>query len=126
MLQFLTDASEFAPHGFCLTWDRNLISLNMIANGLIFLSYMVIPIQIAWMIIKAATVLPHWALWLFVSFILLCGISHAIDIVTLFYPVYWLQTLELLLTGIVSMATAILLPAAIVLRNRYDKYEEAH
>ncbi|WP_107667908.1 GAF domain-containing hybrid sensor histidine kinase/response regulator, partial [Cyanothece sp. BG0011] len=44
---------------------------------------------------------------LFGAFIVLCGIGHLLEIVTLWYPLYWFSGLEKALTALVSSYTAI-------------------
>lgn len=107
--ELLTGAG-FTPHGFCLFWDPDLITLEIVGNAAVALAYFAIPLQIALVAIHANLPIPRWVLWLFTWFILLCGISHVLNIVTLFRPLYWLEAIEVAVTGFVSLATAVLIP----------------
>jgi two-component sensor histidine kinase len=125
-----SDYGGYMPHGMCLLWEPWLVLLWAGSDLLIFLSYTAIPIAL-FMVISKRTEVPQPALvGLFGAFILLCGITHLFMIVTLWVPIYpfvgWIK----LATGLVSMATAIMLfrlvpdiirlpsPAALELANR--------
>jgi PAS domain S-box-containing protein len=62
-----------------------------------------------------------WVFWLFAAFIVGCGTTHLMEVVTSFTPVYRLSGLIKLLTAGVSLATAALLvplvPRALALRS---------
>jgi len=63
---------------------------------------------------KAAT-RSRELLWLFGSFILLCGATHFADIVVLYYPRYWEQGILKAATALISLMTAF---AAVMLAGR--------
>jgi hypothetical protein len=115
--KILTGAG-FTPHGFCLFWDPDLITLEIVGNMAVALAYFAIPAQLAWVMLHGRVPIPRWILQLFTGFILLCGISHLLDILTLFRPYYWLQGAELMVTGFVSLATAALLPFGALRRRQ--------
>lgn len=100
---------DYMPHGMCLLWQPWLVMLWAGSDLLIFLSYTAIPIALLTVLRKRSDV-PHSGLVsLFASFILLCGLTHLLGIVTLWYPIYpWVGSVKLA-TGIVSMTTAIVL-----------------
>ena len=100
----------FTPHGFCLFWNPDLVTLEIVGNIGVALAYFAIPLQLAWVALRGGSPIPRWVLLLFTAFILLCGISHVLDVVTLFRPLYWLHAIEVALTGLVSLATAVLVP----------------
>lgn len=109
MEHHVVDFGEYMPHGMCLLWKPWLVLLWAGSDLLIFLSYTAIPVAL-FMVLRRRTEVPEPRLvMLFASFILLCGITHAFMIVTLWVPIYpfvgWLK----LATGLVSMATAIML-----------------
>src|SRR5262249_8672848 len=49
----------------------------------------------------------RWVIVLFGAFILACGTTHVMDIVTLWYPVYWYQVAVVAITAMLSVGTAI-------------------
>lgn len=100
---------EYMPHGMCLLWKPWLVVLWAGSDLLIFLSYTAIPVALL-MVLRKRTEVPQAPLVaLFAAFILLCGITHLFMIVTLWVPIYpfvgWIK----LATGLVSMATAVML-----------------
>jgi hypothetical protein len=112
----------FTPHGFCLFWDPDLITLEIVGNLAVALAYLAIPVQLGIVAFRGDLPVPRWVLCLFTWFILLCSISHVLEVVTLFRPYYWVQAVEVGLTGIVSLATAVLLPFE-ALRSRWRRAE---
>lgn len=120
---------DYMPHGMCLLWEPWLVTLWAGSDLLIFLAYTAIPIALL-TILRRRTEVPHaGVVALFASFILLCGLTHLMGIVTLWYPIYpWVGWIKLA-TGVVSMTTAFVLfrmipdivrlpsPAALVAAN---------
>lgn len=103
------DIWQYMPHGMCLLWQPWLVILWAGSDLLIFLSYSAIPIALLTVLRKRKDV-PHSGLvMLFASFILLCGLTHLLSIVTLWIPIYPYVGLVKLATGIVSAVTAIVL-----------------
>lgn len=104
-----TDIWQYMPHGMCLLWQPWLVMLWAGSDLLIFLSYSAIPIALL-TVLKRRNDVPHRGLVvLFASFILLCGITHALSIVTLWIPIYPQLGLVKLATGLVSCITAVVL-----------------
>ncbi|MFN3818926.1 MAG: hybrid sensor histidine kinase/response regulator, partial [Blastomonas sp.] len=76
---------DYMPHGMCLLWEPWLVTLWAGSDLLIFLSYTAIPIALL-TILRQRTEVPHaGVVALFASFILLCGVTHLMGIVTLWY-----------------------------------------
>ena len=116
LLALLTD-KRFMPHGHCYMWRPDLLWTNVIADGLITLSYISIPFTLLYFIHKRKDVPFDWMLTAFGVFILACGTSHVMEILTIWQPYYWLSALVKVITAIASVITAILLvrlvPAAL-------------
>lgn len=116
LLALLTD-KRFIPHGHCYMWRPDLLWTNVIADGLITLSYISIPFTLLYFIHKRKDVPFDWMLTAFGVFILACGTSHVMEILTIWQPYYWLSALVKVITAIASVITAILLvrlvPAAL-------------
>jgi PAS domain S-box-containing protein len=105
---FLAD-SPYMPHGYCFLWDTRLLSLHVISDSLIALSYFSIPFTLAYFVRKRRDLPFHWMFMLFGLFILACGATHAMDILVLWYPDYWMQGWIKAITAAASVPTAILL-----------------
>jgi two-component sensor histidine kinase len=108
-MQSFVDIWQYMPHGMCLLWQPWLVTLWAGSDLLIFLSYTAIPIALLTVLRKRQDIPFSGLVVLFSSFILLCGLTHLMGIVTLWYPIYpWVGMLKLA-TGLVSAATAVVL-----------------
>jgi signal transduction histidine kinase/CheY-like chemotaxis protein len=113
--------TNFMPHGFCLRWDPLLLTLLIVGNGGIALAYFAIPAALQHFIRKRKDLAYPFMFRLFAMFILACGTTHIIKIVTIYYPAYWIEALVDDYTAAISLLTAILLfpliPKALALRS---------
>lgn len=117
---FLT--SSFMPHGMCYLWKPWLVGLHIVSNSVIGLSYFSIPVTLVHIVRQRQDIPFNWIPQLFAAFIICCGIGHLMDIWTLWHPNYWLAIYIRVVTGIVSLATAIalfyLIPKLMALPSR--------
>ncbi|MVM30063.1 two-component sensor histidine kinase [Spirosoma sp. HMF4905] len=105
----LTDTSDWPPRWFCGRWTDFHGWLYIISDLMIWLAYMVIPlVLIRYLFVKKGVPLPG-VFWLFGAFILLCGLTHLIDVVIFWIPVYRISALVRFVTGVVSVATVVAL-----------------
>lgn len=116
--QWLFDSSGLTAHGFCLLWEPGLIWTYAISDTAIGLAYFSIPLALAVIAKRRRDLVFRPLLWLFAAFILLCGTTHWLDLLTLWVPAYNLEGLVKAATAIISVITAIalwrLLPQALV------------
>ena len=103
------EPSAFTPHGFCLLWEPGLIWLHAVSDAAIALAYFSIPIAIMVFVRRRTDMQHRWVAWLFAAFILACGTTHTLSILTLWQPFYWLEGGVKLVTAVVSLATAVAL-----------------
>lgn len=126
---WLAKSSELAPHGYCLLWEPGLIWLYAISDGAIALAYFSIPLALVIVGRRRGDLVFRPLLWLFAAFILLCGTTHWLDLVTLWTPLYALQGVVKAATAIVSVCTAIALwrtlPRFLALPSPVQ-FQEAH
>lgn len=108
-MQALLDYASYMPHGYCLFWQPWLVVLYAGSDLLIFLSYSAIPIALLMFLHQRPDLRYRKLLALFAAFIMLCGLTHLISIITLWVPIYPLHGLVKLFTGIVSATTAVVL-----------------
>ncbi|WP_438971014.1 histidine kinase dimerization/phospho-acceptor domain-containing protein, partial [Methylophaga sp.] len=101
--------SDFMPHGFCISWDVPLLTLHVLSDIFIALAYFSIPLGIVYFVSKKEGVNFKPVYYLFAAFILACGITHLMGVITLWFPLYYLAGFFKLITAIVSVATAIYL-----------------
>lgn len=112
----LTNAvsSTFLPRGFCFLWNPHLLWLHVIADAIIWLSYLAIGAALARLASLNQYTRPfRLILTAFGVFIISSGFSHLMDIVVLWKPLYWLQGDLKMVTAIASLSTVLLLPAAL-------------
>lgn len=114
----LLDTSDYPPRWTCGNWTSFEGWLHIISDSLIFLAYFAIPASLFVLIRRRHVEFPLIA-WLFVAFILFCGLTHAIEAGIFWWPVYRLSGLAKFATAIVSVFTALVvvrtLPEAIAL-----------
>ena len=101
------------PHGMCFAWNPLVLWLRGPADAVIFLSYMVIPS--AMKRVRTAQDRGHVAglAPLFRAFILLCGFTHLMDVVTLWTPIYFVDAGVRVACALASLGTALLLALAV-------------
>lgn len=130
LMNVLTQVSQsnFMPHGHCYFWQSDVLWLHVGSNAVIALAYMLIPLALAIFIIKNKFELPYKdLLYLSVAFILLCGMTHVMEIYTTWIPAYraegWLKAV----TASVSITTALVLlpklPELLDTQGLQKKYE---
>jgi signal transduction histidine kinase len=105
----LFDTSGLTPHGFCLAWDPSLLTLQVVSDAIIAVAYYSIPFALAYVVIKRRDLVFRSVFWLFAIFIMACGATHVMAIVTLWYPVYWTDGLVKAVTAVASIGTALIL-----------------
>jgi PAS domain S-box-containing protein len=119
MIHDMIDHASYMAHGYCLLWKPWLVVLHAGSDLLIFAAYFAIPAAI-WLFLRQRPDLELRPLAiLFAAFIFLCGLTHLIQMVTLWWPIYETQGILKALTAIVSVVTAImifpLIPKAVAL-----------
>jgi signal transduction histidine kinase/DNA-binding response OmpR family regulator/HPt (histidine-containing phosphotransfer) domain-containing protein len=106
---WLFDTSGLTPHGFCLLWEPGLIWLYAASDVGIGLSYFIIPMVLVAIIRRRPDIGFRPLFGLFAAFILLCGTSHWLDLLTLWLPAYGVEGMVKAMTAIASIITAITL-----------------
>lgn len=117
--------SRGLPHGYCIAWDPRLLWAMVIGNGLVALAYFSIPFALGHFLRRQPNLPFGWMFTLFGAFIFFCGLTHVIDIINLWRPLYRLDAVVMTLTAGVSVATAIcLLPLIPRASNYLDEVRE--
>ena len=101
--------SRGIPHGYCIAWEPRLLWAMVIGNGLVASAYFSIPFALGRFLRKQPELPFSWMFTLFGAFIFFCGLTHVIDIVNLWYPLYRLDAMVMAITAGVSVATALTL-----------------
>jgi signal transduction histidine kinase/ActR/RegA family two-component response regulator len=105
----LLDSSTLSPHGICLLWEPELIWLHVLSDAVIAASYFSIPVALSIFVSKRRDVDFGFIFWAFALFIMACGFTHVLSIVTLWVPVYGIGGLVKALTALASIVTAMVL-----------------
>jgi two-component sensor histidine kinase len=106
---WLFNPSGLTPHGFCLLWAPGLIAVHVISDAVIGLAYFSIPLALAALMSRRRDLEYGWVVYLFVAFILACGMTHLMAILTLWVPAYGIEGIIKAITAILSIATAAIL-----------------
>ncbi len=103
-------ATNFLPHWYCFVGNTRLLWTTVIADLLIGLSYVAISTTLVWLVHRAGRELPYSGFfWAFGLFIVSCGVTHFLEIVTVWKPVYWLAAGAKIVTAAASVGTAVVL-----------------
>ena len=105
----LVNTGNLLPHGFCINWTPALLWLYVISDALIVLAYYSIPISLAYFVRHRKDLQFSWVFKLFGAFILACGTTHLLGIVTLWNPIYWVDAGMKGITAVISLLTAVAL-----------------
>ncbi len=112
-------SQNFIPHGHCYLWQPELVWLHILSDFIISISYYSIPLMLVYFINKREDVPFKNIFVLFSAFIISCGTTHLMEILTLWHPYYWLSGTIKALTAIISFYTALtlipLVPQALTL-----------
>ncbi len=108
-LRALFSSDGFMPHGHCYLWRPEVVWLHVLSDSLSALSYFSIPITLSYFARQRRDLPFRWLFLAFGAFIISCGISHALEVYTLWNPVYWLSGSVKAVTALSSLLTAGLL-----------------
>lgn len=121
----LFDTADFPPRWLCGNWTPLVGWLHIISDVLIFLAYFAIPLSLVVILWRRRDVPFPWIMRLFVAFILLCGMTHLVEAIIFYEPIYRFQGVLKAATAIASVLTAIVLirslPGLIALRGIKDQ-----
>jgi signal transduction histidine kinase len=110
------------PHGQCLLWDPPLLWLNVVSDSIVAIAYYSIPLLLIYFVSKRRDLPFRGIFWMFSIFILSCGTTHALDVLTIWYPAYWAAGAAKAMTAIASLVCAValipLVPRALAIPTR--------
>lgn len=109
-------SAQYVPHRFCYLAQPGLVWTNVVMDGLIGISYALIFGCLFWIAGKLRGVPDlRGYLWIFISFgtfIVACGATHLMEIVTVWIPVYPLSAAVKVICAAASVPTAIVFALA--------------
>lgn len=98
--------SDFMPHGVCYRWNEELLWLHVGSDSLVAASYFAIPFCLIYFVTRRKGLKMARVFWLFGAFIFLCGMTHLLEVYSVWHGVYRFTGLVKLATGLVSLVTA--------------------
>ena len=114
---FLASVDGFMPHGMCYLWQPSLLTLHIVSDVLIALSYFSIPFTLLTFVRARRDLAFNWMFVCFAIFIVACGATHVMEVWVIWDPIYWWSGALKAITALASVPTAILLvrlmPAAL-------------
>ena len=105
----LFSAEGFMPHGMCYLWRPDVLALHATSDAVIALAYFSIPITLIYFVRERKDLEFQWIFVCFAVFIVACGMTHVLEIWTIWEPHYWLSGLTKAVTALASISTAFLL-----------------
>ncbi|MEL7034842.1 MAG: PAS domain S-box protein [Cyanobacteria bacterium J06592_8] len=113
--------NHFLSHGHCYLWKPQLVGLHILSDALILIAYFSLPTTLFYFVRKRQDLPYVHIILLFAAFIIACGLTHLMAIVTLWYPIYWISGTIKAITAFISVVTATviipLVPQALALRS---------
>ena len=100
------------PHAVCWAAAPRLIWTMVITNAITFLSYVTICITLFALVRRTRLVLARdWAYFLvgFALFIVACGSTHLMEVVTTWIPAFWIDAFTNTVTAVLSAYVALML-----------------
>src|SRR5882672_2577480 len=100
-------ADGFMPHSMCYMNNPRMVWLHVVSDMSIGLAYVSISTTLAYLVYRASRNIPfHWMFLAFGLFIVSCGFTHFMEVVTVWHPVYWLAGYVKVVTAVASVTTA--------------------
>ena len=104
-------SNDYLPHVYCYLRRPALVWTHVTADSLIGLAYLAISVTLAYLVYKARRDIPfHWIFLAFGLFIIACGGTHFMEVVTIWRPVYVFSAVVKIFTAVASLMTAVVLP----------------
>ncbi len=104
-------SNDYLPHVFCYLNRPALVWTHVTADSLIGLAYLAISVTLTYLVYKARRDMPfHWIFLAFGLFIIACGGTHVMEVITIWKPVYVASAGVKIFTALASLITAAVLP----------------
>ena len=104
-------AASALPQGVGYSWGWKLVTLHVVSDAVIGISFIVISVALTYLGVKARREIPFSSMFIaFSVFLVACALIHFVEILTMWSPAYWLSGLVKAATAIASVITAALMP----------------
>ncbi|WP_182866453.1 sensor histidine kinase [Rhodopirellula sp. JC639] len=108
-VSLLWDTADYPPRWHCGRWTPLMGWLHIVSDFATWVAYVAIPIMLVYFARSQPEIPFRNLFWLFSVFILFCGSTHLMEAIIFWWPAYRLLGVLKLGTGIVSIATAVVL-----------------
>lgn len=105
IFEWAFDITGFPKRWECGMWAPAHGYVHIVSDLLIWLSYTAIPIVLGWIIWRRSNLPFPRIMWLFVIFILACGLTHLNEAIIFYVPIYRLQAITKVITALASVST---------------------
>ncbi|MES2733766.1 MAG: PAS domain S-box protein [Bacteroidota bacterium] len=102
-------ANNFLPHGHSYFWQADILWSHALADGIIAATYFTIPVLLLHIFRKWNKIRYSWMIGLLAIFIIGGGLTHAMDVIIIWLPLYRLDSAFRIITAFASLGTAITL-----------------
>ena len=100
------------PHSVCWAIAPRLIWTMVVTNAITFISYLTIALTLIYLVRRTKRiVVGDWAWFVtgFALFILACGSTHLLEVITTWNPIFWVDAWTNIVTAILSACVAVML-----------------
>jgi signal transduction histidine kinase len=100
------------PHAVCWAAAPHLIWTMVVTNFITFLSYLSICVTLLYLVRRTGRVfMRDWAWFVvgFALFILACGTTHLLEVITTWVPIFWVDAWTNIITAALSATVAVVL-----------------
>lgn len=113
MLSELFSTDGFPERWQCGVWSEAHGWVHILSDIAIWSAYMTIPFVLFYALKKRPETPNHVLIYLFIGFIMLCGLTHLLEALIFWWPAYRFLGLMKLATAVVSVATVVMLVRAL-------------
>lgn len=100
------------PHAVCWRTDPHLIWTMVVTNFITFLSYLTICLTLFFLARRTRKVIARdwgWFVTGFALFIVACGSTHLLEVITTWTPIFWVDAWTNIITAVLSACVAVML-----------------
>lgn len=108
----MLNPNSLMPHAVCWAADSKLIWTMVITNTITFLSYLTIAGTLVYLVRRTGRVVARdWGYFVvgFALFILACGSTHLLEVITTWSPIFWADAWTNIITALLSAYVAVML-----------------
>lgn len=123
----------FVPHGHGYQWTPELLWTYVVSDAGIALASFALSLGLVDLVRRRRDLRFNWVFLLVSAFIFAVGITHLIEILTIWTPAYWLDAASRIVTAAIAILTAVMLwkivprvlqlPSAKQMRQAIDQLE---